>query len=267
MSFIENAKKLKKEKGYTTNELSKICGIPLGTLSKLFSGIIEEPKLSAAVAISKSLGTTVDALCEITDGTYTAEEREMMAKYRMLDPHAKKLVELVISNEMARLDVQLETMTKETTQKQEDPKTENTKTEKTQIPMHKEPQVTETTELAIRTLPLYSDALSVGISEAESTIRVKNTGKVTEASYALKVEDEGMLPEYAPGDILIIKEQNEVKNGELCIYICDGKCYFRKFAGDRLVSLNPDYNEKALSDFSSYACVGLVLGRLRSKKN
>ena len=113
MTFIQNAKKLNKEKGLTTNELSKICGIPLGTLSKLFSGTIEEPKLSAAIAIAKSLGTTVDTLCDITDGTYTNEERDIIAKYRVLDPHAKKLVSLVISNEMARLDIQLQNMSSE----------------------------------------------------------------------------------------------------------------------------------------------------------
>ena len=270
MSFIENAKKLKKEKGYTTNELSKICGIPLGTLSKLFSGIIEEPKLSAAVAISRSLGTTVDALCEITDGTYTSEERELITKYRLLDPHAKKLVELVISNEMARLDVQLQAMTKEASATQDQTETKSEpKPEKATKPEAKatEASINDISEVAIRTIPLYSSATNVGISDAESSIRVKNTGKVTEASYALKVEGESMMPEYSEGDILIIKEQNEVKIGELCIYICDGKSYFRKFAGDKLISLNPEYSDNSLSDFSSCACVGLVLGRLRSKKN
>ena len=274
MSFIENAKKLKKEKGYTTNELSKLCGIPLGTLSKLFSGIIEEPKLSAAVAISKSPGTTVDALCEITDGTYTSEERDIIAKYRMLDPHAKKLVDLVISNEMARLDVQIQNMTEQNNKASS--KEEKAPDIKPDVQERKDPEKKEKetpvltqspTEVAIRTLPLYSSALSVGIAEPESNIRVKNTGRVTEASYALKVEGDSMMPEYAEGDILIIKEQDTVTNGELCIYICDGKSYFRKYATDKLISLNPDCEDVSLSDFTTSACVGLVLGRLRSKKN
>ena len=271
MTFIQNAKKLKKEKGLTTNELSKICGIPLGTLSKLFSGTIEEPKLSAAVAIAKSLGTTVDTLCDITDGTYTNEERDIIAKYRMLDPHAKKLVSLVISNEMARLDIQLQNMSNEHNAPETN-NASNTTQEKSSTKDHTTTKTDDTvsvpvSDVAIRTLPLYSSTSSIGSIDNQSSIRVKNTGKVTEASYALRVNGDSMSPEYADGDILIIKEQDTVSSGELCIYICDGHGYFRKYSEDKLVSLNTQYPNVDIADFKEAKCVGLVLGRLRSKKN
>lgn len=271
MTFIENAKKLKKEKGYTTNELSKICGIPLGTLSKLFSGTIEEPKLSAAVAIAKSLGTTVDTLCDITDGTYTNEEREIIAKYRLLDPHAKKLVSLVISNEMARLDIQLQNMSNEVSAHQADiaPKDNSNKSTTTKDDGNKQEKAANVpvSDVAIRTLPFYSSTTSIGNSDNPSSIRVKNTGKVVEASYALRVNGDSMAPEYADGDILIIKEQDTVNSGELCVYICDGNGYFRKYNDGMLISLNPQYPNVAIAEFKEAKCVGLVLGRLRSKKN
>ncbi|MBQ2862577.1 MAG: LexA family transcriptional regulator [Clostridia bacterium] len=271
MTFIQNAKKLKKEKGLTTNELSKICGIPLGTLSKLFSGTIEEPKLSAAVAIAKSLGTTVDTLCDITDGTYTNEERDIIAKYRVLDPHAKKLVSLVISNEMARLDIQLQNMSSENNA-QETNGASNLTQEKIQAKTNSTAKTDDTvnvpaSDVAIRTLPLYSSTSNIGSTDNKSSIRVKNTGKVTEASYALRVNGDSMAPEYGDGDILIIKEQDAVISGELCIYICDGNGYFRKYSDGMLISLNPEYPNVDLGDFKEAKCVGLVLGRLRSKKN
>ena len=281
MSFIENAKKLKKEKGYTTNELSKICGIPLGTLSKLFSGIIEEPKLSAAIAISKALGTTVDALCDLTDGTYTSEEIELISKYRMLDDHGKNFANLIIANEISRLDTvsRINNTTPPSTANDHN----NIQSEQTSpaSPFTKEKKKAEErtavitptpSEYSIKSLPLYDIPVSAGIGEyLDSTnttyIRVKNTGKVAEASYALKVTGDSMMPEYCDGDILIIKEQESVLLGELGIFICDGKGYFKKFGGDRLVSLNESYDDIMLSDFSDGKCVGLVLGRLKSKKS
>ncbi len=271
MSFIENAKKLKKEKGYTTNELSKMCGIPLGTLSKLFSGIIEEPKLSAAIAIAKALDTTVDSLTEINEGTYTAEERDLIQKYRKLDIHGKNLAELIIKNEYTRVENNSQSIPDEKATGSSS-ETENTaaSTQSEQTIPAQQPQ--QSADFSIRTLPLYSSPFAAMHEEYRTendnaTIRVKNTGKVAEASYALRVVGDSMLPDYADGDILIIKEQNVVMDGEFGIFICDNNAYFKKFTTDRLLSLNPEYPDLLLTQFSEFSCIGLVLGRLKSKKN
>ncbi len=278
MSFIENAKKLKKEKGYTTNELSKICGIPLGTLSKLFSGIIEEPKLSAAIAISKALDTTVDTLCEINNGTYTNEEQELLIKFRQLDEHGKNLTELIIKNELTRIGASENDTTKiaadkiSSFQKKDSDFSSDNSDEKKEKPKPQTVITPTPAEFTIKQLPLYSTPVSAGTGEfleqpAASMIRVKNTGKVAEASYALKVSGDSMMPEYSDGDILIVKEQSSVMEGELGIFVCDGQAYFKKFGGDRLISLNNDYNDLPLSEFMSSSCIGLVLGRLKTKKS
>lgn len=275
MSFIENAKKLKKEKGYTTNELSKICGIPLGTLSKLFSGIIEEPKLSAAIAISKALDTTVDALCELADGTYTNEEIELLQKYRKLDEHGKRLADLIISNELSRLELSPPA-----------PSVVSEKVVASSPAFEKKPSLSQNetvsssntvitptpAEYAVRTLTLYNTPVSAGIGEYldnsdTTTIRVKNTEKVAMASYALRVNGNSMMPDYCDGDILIVKETDNIADGELGIFICDGQGYFKKFGTDRLISLNPDYEDLMLSDFERSECVGTVLGRLKTKRS
>lgn len=269
MSFIENAKKLKKEKGYTTNELSKMCGIPLGTLSKLFSGIIEEPKLSAALAIAKALDTTVDSLTETNEGTYTTEERDLIQKYRKLDIHGKNLAELIIKNEYTRVEAALQKAAESTPDPVENAKADTEEKKVADAPAQI-PQ--QNTDFSIRTLPLYSSPFAAidenyRTENDNATIRVKNTGKVTEASYALRVVGDSMLPDYADGDILIIKEQSAVSDGEFGIFICDNNAYFKKFTSDMLISLNPEYPALPLSQFSEFACVGLVLGRLKSKKN
>lgn len=292
MSFIINAKKLKKEKGYTTNDLSKITGIPLGTLSKLFSGIIEEPKLSSAIAIASALDTTVDKLCDLSNADYSADELDILQKYRKLDAHGKNLASYIISNELSRVSAnaslpeskisdeaiapdvtasnineeKASVISKDNTVKTQIERKDNTNTEK-------QTTITPTpADFTIRTLPLYNTPVSAGIGEFldssdASTIRVKNTPKVSEASFALRVNGDSMSPEYSDGDILIIKEQNSVSNGELGIFVCDGQGYFKKFGGDRLISLNPSYPDLLLSGFTQSMCVGSVLGKLKSKKS
>ncbi len=267
MSFIDNAKKLKKEKGYTTAQLSKKSGIPLGTLSKLFSGIIEEPKLSSAIAISNALDTTVDSLCDFNGGLYTRDETDFLSKYRMLDSYGKNLADLIVKNELERMN-----NSNTLTAISENPI--NAAPEEKKKPAKKEAAIITPSpaEYAIKTLPLYNTPVSAGVGEFlegsdVSSIRVKNTGKVAEASFALRVSGESMSPEYTDGDILIIKEQDTVLDGELGIFICDGQGYFKKFGGDRLISLNKDYSDIMLSDFSQSSCIGLVLGRLKAKKS
>ena len=55
MTFSERVKQVKNEKSLTSAELSERSGIPLGTLTKLLSGAITEPKLSTALAIAHAL--------------------------------------------------------------------------------------------------------------------------------------------------------------------------------------------------------------------
>ena len=52
MTFSERVKQVKNEKNITSAELSVKSGVPLGTLTKLLSGAITEPKLSVALAIA-----------------------------------------------------------------------------------------------------------------------------------------------------------------------------------------------------------------------
>ena len=49
--YIERIKQIKNEKKITNDELSRLSGIPLGTLSKLLAGLSDSVKLSNMIAI------------------------------------------------------------------------------------------------------------------------------------------------------------------------------------------------------------------------
>ncbi len=61
---LEIIKSRKRELGLSNIELSQLSGIPLGTLSKIMAGIIDNPKLSTLHAMTKALGCTLDDLID-----------------------------------------------------------------------------------------------------------------------------------------------------------------------------------------------------------
>ena len=74
-----------------------------------------------------------------------------------------------------------------------------------------------------------------------------------------------MEPKFRDGDILLVEDCDGVQVGELGIFVLDGSGYFKKFGGDRLISLNPEYAPILLKDFSDIHCTGRVVGKLRRK--
>ena len=74
-----------------------------------------------------------------------------------------------------------------------------------------------------------------------------------------------MEPKYRDGDVLLVEECESVEYGELGIFMLDGEGYFKKFGGDRLISLNPEYSDIMLENFEDIACCGKVIGKLKKK--
>ena len=58
--YIERIKQIKNEKKITNDELARLSGIPLGTLSKLLAGLSDSVKLSNMIAICDALGCSLD---------------------------------------------------------------------------------------------------------------------------------------------------------------------------------------------------------------
>lgn len=57
---LEIINELKKNKGLTSEELSKKSGVPLGTLNKILSGVTKDPKLETLRALAKTLDCNLD---------------------------------------------------------------------------------------------------------------------------------------------------------------------------------------------------------------
>ncbi len=121
-----------------------------------------------------------------------------------------------------------------------------------------------------RKISLYDMPVSAGVGEflTESTgteIFIPDAPKTREADYALRISGDSMEPKYHSGDVLLVESCDFVEEGELGIFVLDGSGYFKKYSGDRLISLNTAYAPIMLKDFSEVSCCGRVVGKLKRK--
>lgn len=99
-------------------------------------------------------------------------------------------------------------------------------------------------------------------SDYTEPLKVAADDLTLRANYALRVAGDSMQPRYYDGDIVLVKTQPSVENGEVGIFIYNDEAYIKKFQGDRLVSLNPKYEDIPIKDPDSFYCKGKVIGIL-----
>ncbi|MBQ7660846.1 MAG: LexA family transcriptional regulator [Clostridia bacterium] len=253
MTFADRVKQMKKEKGVTSEYLSSQSGIPAGTLAKLLSGFTEEPKLSSAVSIAKALGCSLEYLATGKPDApdFSAEEIDLIEKYRALDLHGKRVCDYILGEEYLRAAAE---------------------SQKPQSSIYKIPQkaFTEKAQTVTRSIPFYDNRVSAGAGlhldgDSAGVIRIPVSEKTADADYALRISGNSMEPRFRDGDILLVRNTNEIKKGELGIFIGDGEGYFKRFGGDCLISLNPDYAPIPLSSFGDFSCRGVIVGKMQEK--
>lgn len=93
-------------------------------------------------------------------------------------------------------------------------------------------------------------------------IEVEETPLTRAANFALKVAGDSMEPEFHDGDIVLVESQPTVDIGEIGIFIVNGEGFIKKFGGDCLISLNPNYADISLNEYDSIYCRGRVIGVL-----
>jgi len=268
MDYIDRIKQLKAEKKITNDELSEMTGIPLGTLSKILAGISDSPKLSNIVAICSALGCSLDyAVAGIPENNhnYTLEPGEMrfIENYSRLDRHGAEIVNLVLEKECERL------RSADYAEKADAPRA---------VKRERPAKVLRTPEIinsgdgrvGKRPIPLYDLPVSAGTgvflddSRADE-IMIPDNPRTDLADFAIRISGHSMEPRYHDGDVLLIQDCDSVENGDLAVFVLDGAGYFKKYGGDRLISLNPEFGDILLKDFDEVMCCGKVVGKLKRK--
>ncbi len=247
MSFSEQVKKVKAEKGITNEKLSARSGIPFSTINKILSNDEANPKLDVVIAIAVALECPISYLIDgegdFVNQSLSEEERALVCAYRNLDSHGKELVELVLKKEAERL------------------------AQKSEKPSARILTLSESNDVRYRRLPIFDLPASAGSGffldgDSAEELEIKVTRTSALADFALRISGDSMEPRFKNGDLLLVKEQKELEYGELGIFIGDGEGFFKRFMGDCLRSLNPKYKDIPLSSFTSFRCCGRVIGQL-----
>jgi len=264
MNYIDRIKKLKSEKKITNDRLSELTGIPLGTLSKLLAGISDSPKLSNIIAISDALGCSLDYIVsgrEDNDHNFTLSDDEIdfVTKYRELDACGKDIATYVVNREYSRVsDTPVST-----------PQIIVNK-ERLRKPATERPAAEKKSTFSRRSIFLYDMPVSAGSGvylddTTAEKINIPDNEKTVTADFALRISGNSMEPKYHDGDILLVENADSTEVGELGIFVLDGSGYFKKYGGDRLISLNPEFADILLKDYTEVACCGRVVGKLKRK--
>ena len=276
MNYIDRIKQLKSEQKITNDRLSEMTGIPLGTLSKILAGISDSPKLANIVAIANALGTSLDYLVSgipQNRHNYTLEPEEiaLIEDFRALDRYGRSLCHLVIEKEAERVRESEGSHPSKQTAKTEKQAKTGEKTAKILSASFGAPQTGELASVgAKRRVLLYDLPVSAGPGvylddETAEEIHIPDNEKTRTADFALRISGNSMEPKYHDGDILLIENTDSVEIGELGIFILDGNGYFKKFGGDCLISLNPEYGDILLKEYAEAVCCGRAVGKLKRK--
>ncbi len=270
MDYIGRIKQLKSEKKITNERLSELTGIPLGTLSKIMAGISDSPKLSNMVLISEALGCTLDYIVSgtpVNTNNYTlnADEIQLIENYRMLDVCGKDIVSVVAHKEATR---GVTAVKADRVAKKQEAELERTATI-LQMPQFASAKPASA-DFARRTVLLYDLPVSAGPGvylddSATEEISIPDNEKTADTDFALRISGNSMEPKYHDGDVLLVENAESVEIGELGIFILDGNGYFKKYGGDRLISLNAEYGDILLRDYVETVCCGRVVGKLKRK--
>lgn len=263
MNYIDRIKKLKSKKKITNDKLSELTGIPLSTLSKIMAGISDSPKLSNIVSIAEVLDCSLDYIVNGTpenknNYTLSIDEINIIEAYRKLDDHSKELVDLVVKKEGERTAVSaLPTPAKK-------PKKVYESSAKILT------GIETTASFKKRPISLYDLSVSAGTGvylddACAEEISIPDNEKTRVADFALRINGNSMEPKFHDGDIVLVEDTDAVEVGELGIFVLDGNGYFKKFGGDRLISLNEDYGDILLQGYSEIVCCGRVVGRLKKR--
>ena len=94
---------------------------------------------------------------------------------------------------------------------------------------------------------------------ALESVSVLDTPQSRKANLVIEVDGDSMSPTYENADNVLVNTKSDVAVGDIGIFIVDGNGYIKKLGTDRLISVNPEYDDIFPAEYSDFRCVGKVL--------
>lgn len=101
--FAEVLETLMDERGLGRMELSRGSGIPYTTIDGWFKKGGDNVRLQTLKRLAEYLDVSLDVLADMPSEVPSASEMKMISRFRNLDEHGQRMVELVLSEEYKRV--------------------------------------------------------------------------------------------------------------------------------------------------------------------
>ena len=231
--FYDNLVYLCNVKNTTPTTVARICGISANAVSNWKKKKVI-PNGEIVIKLAEHLNVSTDYLLLGKEPSIPTEYKKLILSYQKLSPENQKMA-LRLMNTM--YDVQ----------------TEDEKR----------------SEIKLTTIRCSLHKVSAGLGEALDDpdnweeISVPESDIVNRADFALRISGDSMQPKFFDDETVLVKQQDAVDIGDICIYIIENEGYIKKFGGDRLISLNNEYEDILFADYNpdDIKCCGLVLGK------
>lgn len=227
----DKIKERRNELNLKQSELSLMTGIKTTTISN-YENNVSTPNEQNLYKLMDALKCDANFLFEWEETEQlqpTYAERQQIKKYRSLDEYGKKAVDGLLNTEYERC-------------------------------------TTPIGELKIIHLPKSILKASAGsgnwLDEQQlESVSVLDTPQSRKANLVIEVDGDSMSPMYENGDNVLVNTKSDVAVGDIGIFIVDGNGYIKKLGKDRLISVNPEYDDIFPAEYSDFRCVGKVLGK------
>lgn len=233
MSFGTRLKETRESRGYKQNYFAELLGVTATRLN-YWEKDKREPDVAMIKKISLLLEVSSDWLIgndEYNDNfVLENNEKTIIKKYRSLDPYGKKAVENLLNIEYERCE-------------------------------SKPIEERKTIHLPKSVLRVSAGTGNWLDEQQLESVSVIDTPESRKASLIIEVDGDSMSPMYENGDNVFVKTQTDIEIGDIGIFIVDGNGYIKKLGKDRLISVNPEYDDIFSTEDSDFRCVGKVLGK------
>ena len=184
------------------------------------------------------LGISINQIYGIEEESISPDNRRLLDLYNMLDAHGKEVVDTNLNLEYKRIET-------------------------IRAPKEQEKE-SNIIKFPKREAPLYDIRVSAGtgqfLDSSSYTMIIMEEDEPPETSFLVTVTGDSMEPTYYSGDTLYIKQQPEIKVGEIGLFMINGNVFVKELAEEGLKSHNPKYPEIYFHDTDAIHCYGKVLG-------
>jgi len=234
MSFGTKLKESREEKGYKQNQFADMLGITATRLNYW-----EKDKREPDVAMIKKISALLDVSSDWLIGNeqnadidviLSSAEKDHIKKYRSLDEYGKQAVNSILGIEYSRCSA----------------------------PPTDEPNIIHLPKSVLKASAGSGNWLD---EQQLESVSVVDTPQAKKANLIIEVDGDSMEPLYSNGDNVLVNTKAEVTVGDIGIFIVDGNGYIKKLGDNRLISVNPEYDDIFPTEYSDFRCVGKVLGK------